>query len=859
MNTIQVNLEFKASTEHAKQSIAQLEQQIRQAANVGMNAPMGMTPQIREAVSAAENLHMVLQKTVNTNTGKLNLNKFQAEMKRSGMTLQDLSAKMKALGPAGVQAFSQLATQINAANTSMFSLSASVKPLVNTLFSAARYSIAYGAINAFTKSISSAVDYAHELDEALTDIQVVTGYSRNYMADFTKQANKAAKALSTTTTEYAKASLIYFQQGLTGKDVLDRANTTIKLANVLGESAETVSDWMTAIWNNFDDGSQSLEYYADVLAKLGAATASSADEIAGGLEKFAGVAQTIGLSYEYAASMLTTITAATRQSEEVVGTALKTILSRIEGLNLGETLEDGTTLNKYSESLLKIGVNIKDQNGQLKDMDVILNDIGSRWSLLNRDQQVALAQNVAGVRQYNQFVTLMDNWNTGMLKNVELAKESEGTLNKQYQTYEESLAASKKRVAEALNLTKASLLGTEDMSKAYNFLEKFITVINDLLDAFGGLPTIILMVTTALTKMYQPQISSFFASMTTSIVNVGKGFKSMFTQGSFAPFAEYQKQAGDLAMSMLQETTYGPEKGVGASLDPQKLEISNLLTQNAEKMNEYDRKRYEMEVAALDTATQMLKTKEAELQTQQEIIDESLKAGQRTQDVSQGQGKIDAHGGILSDTIQGVKDLGAEKDLTADSRTSTANTMKSQIDSMMEAAKGAGFTIDENLEQAFKEAEEAVKIFGEKGTASIGSVEEKVQALLEKLNQVGDAALNEAIDKDLGATVSPKEEFKKETHQMGGSIKNANTLNNNMQNIVSSETYQALPEIDQKTLKSYENASKALAKQRKGLLDTQKALQSRKKALLNDTKTMDKNSKQYKNAQKQLAAVDKRL
>jgi hypothetical protein len=31
------------------------------------------------------------------------------------------------------------------------------------------------------------------------------------MADFAKEANKAAKALSTTTTAYTDASLIYFQ------------------------------------------------------------------------------------------------------------------------------------------------------------------------------------------------------------------------------------------------------------------------------------------------------------------------------------------------------------------------------------------------------------------------------------------------------------------------------------------------------------------------------------------------------------------------------------------------------------------------------------------------------------------------
>mgnify|MGYP006874669479 CR=1 FL=1 len=34
------------------------------------------------------------------------------------------------------------------------------------------------------------------------------------MAKFAKEANKAARALSATTTDYTNASLIYYQQGL---------------------------------------------------------------------------------------------------------------------------------------------------------------------------------------------------------------------------------------------------------------------------------------------------------------------------------------------------------------------------------------------------------------------------------------------------------------------------------------------------------------------------------------------------------------------------------------------------------------------------------------------------------------------
>jgi TP901 family phage tail tape measure protein len=84
------------------------------------------------------------------------------------------------------------------------------------------------------------------------------------------------------------------------------------------------------------------------MVKLGAATASSSDEISEGIEKFSAVANTVGLSYEYAASALATVTAQTRESASVVGTAFRTLFSRIQGLLQGETLDDGTTLNKYS-------------------------------------------------------------------------------------------------------------------------------------------------------------------------------------------------------------------------------------------------------------------------------------------------------------------------------------------------------------------------------------------------------------------------------------------------------------------------------------------------------------------------------
>jgi hypothetical protein len=60
-------------------------------------------------------------------------------------------------------------------------------------------------------------------------------------------------------------------------------------------------------------------------------------------------------------------------------------------------------------------------------MDDILNEMGAKWESLSKDQQVALAQSVAGVRQYTQLMALMNNWDKFQL-NLEIANTSEGTL-----------------------------------------------------------------------------------------------------------------------------------------------------------------------------------------------------------------------------------------------------------------------------------------------------------------------------------------------------------------------------------------------------------------------------------------------
>lgn len=364
-----------------------------------IGSQVNLTTDLRNASQAALELSSHLNKAFNQQTGKFDLVTFNQSLSESGRTLESYANDLISIGPTGEQAFLKVATAITQAELPLRRTNKLFDQLWVTMKNTMRWQLTSSVLHGFVGALEQAYGYSKDLNRSLNEIRIVSEKSADDMSKFAEQANKAAKALSTTTTDYTDASLIYYQQGLTDQEVLDRTETTIKMANVAGTTAETASQQLTAIWNNFYDGSQSLDHYADVMVKLGAATASSSDEISEGIEKFAAVANTVGLSYEYAASALATVTAQTRESASVVGTAFRTLFSRIQGLTQGETLDDGTTLNKYSQALATVGVQIKDTNGELKGMDEILDDLGSRWSTLAQDQKIALAETVAGSQQ----------------------------------------------------------------------------------------------------------------------------------------------------------------------------------------------------------------------------------------------------------------------------------------------------------------------------------------------------------------------------------------------------------------------------------------------------------------------------
>lgn len=693
---LNVNLALSANTDQAKRQLQELQKQLSQLSSISINKDLPLTQELLKASSAAAQLQSHLKAATDVNTGKLDLGKFNQQMTASGMSLAKYQKALSNLGPVGDKAFAQLAQSISTADARLLHANTVMGQFVTSLKNTVRWQLSSSMLHGFMGAIQSAYGYAQDLNKSLNSIRIVTGQSVEQMDAFAQRANKAAKALSTTTTAYTDAALIFYQQGLGEKEVEERTNAVIKMSNVTGDSATEVSSYMTAIWNNFDNGSESLEHYADVITALGASTASSSAEIAAGLEKFASVAETIGLSYNYSTAALATIVANTRQSADTVGTGLRTIFSRLQGLSLGETLDDGTNLNKYSKALKTVGVDILDASGKMKNMDTILTNLAGKWDSLSKAQQTALAQTVGGVRQYTNLIALMNNWDD-MEENLRTAENSEGSLQEQADIYAESWEAAQKRVKASAQAIYQSLLDDKFFIKTANVFADFLNIIDKVIDGLGGVKGVLLLVGSVVTRVFNKEISNAINSMAMGLMGLTKKGKQRIE--------DLRTEANDrLIKNATNDGTVSG--GATAATYQEQGRLQNILIKNASHLTEAEREQAQLLIdinrklgEEARNRAEVLKAAEREVVAQKKLIDLSTRTANKTnvnnaiakseKEVSRAAHRQDTNVSLSMQRESGKK-LGSADNISR---------MQAQVKTLQEGMKALGTTSQEYLGQ----------------------------------------------------------------------------------------------------------------------------------------------------------------
>lgn len=725
---IQYTVGFQTNTQQLQSTVSQLQKQLQSVANMEVKLTVPNS-EISKAAQAAKDLQSHLQKAINVNTGQLDLTKFNTSLKNAGLSVGELSQKLLGAGKTGTQAFVSMAQAVGQAQVPIKQVNATLQSLATTLKNTVKWQLSSSLVHGLQSALSGALTYAKELNTSLNKIQIVTGQSADQMARFAVQANAAAKQLSTTTKAYTDAALIYYQQGDNDEMVAKKAAITTKAANVaFSASAKEMSDMLTAVWNSYKVGENELQKYVDIMAALGATTATSTEEIATAMSKVAATANNVGVSMEQMSSIIATVSSVTRQSAESIGTSFKTLLARIADLKTGATDEDGVGLGQVSSQLDQVGVKVLDAQGNLRDMGSIIEDLGKKWGTMNKAQQQAIAQAVAGKRQYTQLMALMDNMDK-YYTNLNTAGNSSGTLDKQAKTYAESWRAASNQVQASLEEIYNKLLDDKGFISLLNTLNGIIGVVSKLIDGFGGLGGVILSIGTIATQVFNKQIAGFIDTLPQKISNLtqaGRQKNLEKSQNEMMSGINTARDSGTLTDS--QHTQLDATENVmkmNQQLMANSTQMSDQQVADAQRVIE----QYKLEAEALAEVQQ--KQEEAKEGISNIVTELKATPEQSVLDKAVGDGTVNQTLTTYYDNLQKIKTTYI--DLDGQSFTSTMN-----LDQVVNQAKEAAIGLN-TMKDAFTELQTHAASWGESfdniDKDNIGEATDALEKMAEKVYQ----------------------------------------------------------------------------------------------------------------------------
>ena len=563
------NIKFGIDFEVNQSNLNKLKKSLQDLQKIKPGDFKGSREELQRIQKQALQVERALNRAFNPTLKTTNISSFKAELENSGISIKQLSTDMASLGPAGVRAFGLMTTEILTTNLQLKETNSLIDSMGRTMINTVKWGIASSVMNTFTQSVQGAFQYVQSLEKSLTNIRIVTGDSTEKMAQFAEQANRSAQALGRSTLDYSKASLTFYQQGLNDQDVQARTEATLKAQNITG-AGQQMADYLTSVWNGYKVANEEAELYVDKLAAVADSSASDMSQLAIAMSKVASTANAMGVDVDQLNAQIATVVATTRQAPESVGTAFKTIYTRMNDIKTGSD-EAEISLGRYSGTMAELGFNVLDATGHLRDTGQVMEEIGGRWQDLTREQQIYLAQTMGGQRQVNQLMALFDNWTTySDLLNTSL--ESEGTLAEKNARYMESLGAKMEQLGAAGERVKASFLTADMINPVLTGLTGVTNLLGSFIEAIGGGVPALMGLSSAMLQAFGPVISREINSVITNMQNVKE---------NAARIAEDIKLTNELNKQLRQN---GEAKGVNQQA------ISNItqeITERKEALREY--------------------------------------------------------------------------------------------------------------------------------------------------------------------------------------------------------------------------------------------------------------------------------
>lgn len=448
------------------------------------------------------------------------------------------------------------------------------------------FSLAAKVLNTARKEIQQVYQNILKLDEAMTNLRIVTGSNTEQAKSMMNTYNDLAMQLGTTTQAVASSAAEWLRQGYS----VSEANELIKSSTYLSrlgfmDMNQSVTA-LTSVMKGFRIEAADSMDIVDKLTQLDAKYATTAGDIATALSRTSAVAREAGLDLDQTAAALTTMIDVSQQDASSVGNAFRTILARYGNVKAtaftslvgdSDDVDDtNSSINDTEKVLGAIGIKIRSSSSDMRDFDDVMDELADKWVTLTDVEKNAVSTALAGVRQRNIFGIYMENYDT-YKQAISEAEKAEGTAARKMQAYNESVAYSINQLSAAWEGFTQKLEASPIVKFGYKFLTFLIENLDHILQQLVPLiATFNADKIVSLAKFLSPLITTPLKAIRHPIDTVGKSKGDFYENMTQKMTAENTNAIEDLTNAIRDNTAaLRGEKSKSGKIGTNKTNINN--------------------------------------------------------------------------------------------------------------------------------------------------------------------------------------------------------------------------------------------------------------------------------------------
>lgn len=332
--------------------------------------------------------------------------------------------------------------------------------------------------------IGAVVQNVFDLDSAMTEFKKVSDLSGKGLENYANQAYEAGRETAKTGVEMIDAATQFKKMGYDEQTSMQLATHATMFQNIAdaeisaGDAAKFINSQMKAYQDEFSGFSTEGEKAAkviDTVNEVANKNAVGTNDLQLALTKTSAAMGGFGNSFDQTVGIMTAGTEIMVGMPSQVARGWRTIAANI--------LQVAQSSDEYTAASGKVKIATRDQNGEMKNTYEMMKDlyegqegVSKGWKELSKEEQSAIALELAGKNNMEKFRAVMDNFGTAIKATTD-AQNSQGSAAKENARYLDSLEGKMQGLRSAWSRFANSLLKSDELKTAIGVLTGVLDVL----------------------------------------------------------------------------------------------------------------------------------------------------------------------------------------------------------------------------------------------------------------------------------------------------------------------------------------------------------------------------------------------